>query len=112
MKLTGFKKHGEIVQVDEDKGILPHIGIDKMEVYTMSKKAANTANELVSAGRLNADGYGDLVRCIDCDTVALMPIGGTECVRCQSENLAWVDMEKPEWTVEELIAAGYVVTMV
>ena len=78
----------------------------------MSKKAGNSARVLVSTGGLSADGYGDLVKCINCDTVALMPIGGTACMHCQSESLAWVHIDKPEWTVEEVKAAGYAVTMI
>lgn len=51
---------------------------------------------------------GDLVRCNDCDELALMQIGGTACGNCEGENLEWYDENKPEWTPEELDEENFI----
>ena len=58
---------------------------------------------------LSADHRGDLVRCSDCVELMLMNIGGTVCGECESENLQWYDDSKPEWTIEELERADFIV---
>lgn len=58
---------------------------------------------------LNTDNRGDLVRCSDCGELMLMQIGGTSCGECESENLMWYDKNRPEWTIEELEEAGFIV---
>lgn len=58
---------------------------------------------------LNADGYGDFVRCSDCGKLMLMQLGGTACGNCESENLEWADEEHQECNVEELEQMGYVI---
>lgn len=60
-------------------------------------------------GCLNDDNRGDLVRCSDCGELMLMQIGGTSCGECESENLQWYDNNKPEWTIEELKEARFIV---
>lgn len=58
---------------------------------------------------LNVGYYGDLVRCVDCETLMLIPCGMERCLECNSENLMWYDEDKPEWTVTELEEAGFVI---
>lgn len=58
---------------------------------------------------LNDDYRGDLVKCTDCGELMLTQIGGTSCGECESENLQWYDKNKPEWTIEELEKAGFIV---
>lgn len=58
---------------------------------------------------LNATYYGDLVRCVNCGALMLIPCGGEICGECNSENLMWYDEDKPEWTVVELEEAGFVI---
>ena len=58
---------------------------------------------------LNEDNRGDLVRCSDCGELMLMNIGGTVCGECESENLQWHDENRPEWTIEELEAEGFII---
>ncbi len=58
---------------------------------------------------LNKEHIGDFVRCADCGELMLMQIGGTACGECESENLQWYDENKPEWTVEELKGAGFII---
>lgn len=68
-------------------------------------------NEIVRvySACLNADGYGDFVRCMDCGELMLMQIGGTICGKCESENLEWVDTNHEEWSIEELKQMGYII---
>lgn len=58
---------------------------------------------------LNMDNVGDLVRCSDCGELELMQVGGTACGECESENLQWYDENKPEWSIDELEAAGFII---
>ena len=58
---------------------------------------------------LNEEHRGDLVRCTDCGELMLIQIGGTACGECESENLQWYDDNKPEWTIEELKSAGFII---
>jgi hypothetical protein len=58
---------------------------------------------------LNLDNRGDLVRCVDCGELMLMQIGGTACGECESDNLEWYDENKPEWTIDELEKAGFII---
>lgn len=58
---------------------------------------------------LDADGRGDLVRCSDCGEMMLIQLGGTVCGECESENLQWHDENRPEWTIEELEAEGFII---
>lgn len=58
---------------------------------------------------LNADGYGDFVRCLDCGELMLIQLGGTACGNCGSENLIWADEEHQECSIEDLEMLGYVV---
>ena len=58
---------------------------------------------------LDGDCRGDFVKCVDCDELMLLEIGGTACLECESENLLWFDEDKPEWTVEELEEAGFTI---
>lgn len=61
---------------------------------------------------LNADGYGDFVKCCDCGSLMLMQTGGTACGECESENLQWADEEHQECNVEELEQMGYIVKLI
>lgn len=58
---------------------------------------------------LNLDHCGDLVRCVDCGELMLIQIGGTSCGECKSENLIWYDDDRPEWTIEELEEARFII---
>lgn len=58
---------------------------------------------------LNLDNRGDLVRCVDCEELMLMRVGGTACGECDSNNLEWYDENKPEWTIDELEKAGFII---
>lgn len=58
---------------------------------------------------LNEDQRGDLVRCSDCGELMLIQLGGTTCGECESENLQWHDVNKPEWNVEELKESGFII---
>lgn len=55
------------------------------------------------------DHVGDFVRCTDCGTLMLMKLGETACGVCGSKNLQWVDNNEPEWSYEEVEAAGYII---
>ena len=68
-------------------------------------------NEIVKVYEecLNQDGRGDFVRCLDCGELMLIQSGGTACAECDSENLEWVDENRPEWTIEELDAEGFII---
>lgn len=39
----------------------------------------------------------------------LIQTGGTCCGECESENLAWYDEDKPEWSIEELTQIGFII---
>ena len=58
---------------------------------------------------LTADHRGDFVKCSDCGTLMLIQIGSTACGECESENLQWYDTNKPEWNIEELENAGFII---
>ena len=59
---------------------------------------------------LNEDNRGDLVRCSDCGELMLIQIGGTSCGECESENLQWYDDDRQEWSIEELVEEGFIIT--
>ena len=82
-----------------------------INIIQQSIKGGNKINEIVKVYTecLNADGYGDFVRCNDCGMLMLMQIGGMACENCESENLEWVDAEHQECSVEELKQLGYVI---
>lgn len=71
----------------------------------------NIVNEevIIYTDCLNSDSKGDFVRCSDCGALMLMQLGGTACGECESENLQWVDDNKPEWSYEEVENAGYII---
>ena len=58
---------------------------------------------------LNEEHRGDFVRCTDCGELMLIQIGGTVCGECESEKLQWYDDDRPEWTIEELQEAGFII---
>lgn len=62
----------------------------------------------VYADCLSIDHRGDFVRCLDCGELMLIQLGGTACGECGGENLQWYDDNEPEWTVEELEKAGFI----
>lgn len=59
--------------------------------------------------QLNADGYGDFIRCIDCGKLQLVQFGTARCSSCKSENLIWCNIKQPECDISELIQQGYMV---
>lgn len=56
------------------------------------------------SGELHAfTGFGDFVRCNNCDKIMLLPVGAETCPCCHTEGcLAWVDDEQPEASSSEL----------
>lgn len=52
---------------------------------------------------------GDLVKCTHCEKVMLINLGGTKCIECGSDDLQWYDLNRSEWTVEELIKHGFAI---
>lgn len=71
------------------------------------KPEANTVT--VFSDQLNADGYGDLVKCTDCGTLQLAELGTESCGLCKGHNLMWADEEHQECDTDTLIRQGYAV---
>lgn len=55
---------------------------------------------------LNADGYGDFVKCSDCERKMLIGLGKEIFLSCSSRNLTWAD-ESAEHTAESSRQLGY-----
>lgn len=62
--------------------------------------------------RLNADGYGDFVKCNDCGNLSIIQLGGTVCPHCSSENLSWADDDHEECHPVDLERMGYRISFV
>lgn len=77
-------------------------------VIEIGKAMGFTEEVIVYTDCLNDDNRGDFVRCTDCGELMLMNLGGTACGECESENLQWYDKNRPEWTIEELEKAGFI----
>ena len=80
-------------------------------IYLIIRKGENKMNEIVKVYTecLNADGYGDFVKCNDCEELMLIQIGGTACGNCEGEDLEWADAEHQECSIEELKQLGYAI---
>lgn len=63
----------------------------------------------VYQNQLNADGYGDFIKCIDCGKLQLVQLGAAQCDACKSENLIWCNIKQPECDTDELIRQGYTI---
>lgn len=59
--------------------------------------------------QLNADGYGDFIKCLDCKKLQLVQFGAVQCGACKSENLLWCEAGHPECDADELIRQGYTI---
>lgn len=54
------------------------------------------------------DIVGDFIRCTECGRLSLIPCGEDSCCVCGSIGYnMWVDDEKYEFTISEVIDAGY-----
>lgn len=63
----------------------------------------------VYSKHLNADGYGDFIRCTDCGKLQLVRMGTIQCSACKSKDLAWCDEDHQECDVDELVRQGYTI---
>lgn len=65
----------------------------------------------VFTAKLNVDGYGDFIKCVDCEGLMLTELGAEKCSLCGSENLLWVDDDHKECCIEDLKHLGYKVEL-
>lgn len=49
---------------------------------------------------------GDLVKCLDCGNILLVPLGAEKCPICNKNHLLWFNEDEPECTEETLYALG------
>ena len=104
-----IKEHGYKIDLvgSQDDIDLDEITIDfEFDYYDFEVECMEEVKVYIDC--LNADYRGDFVRCVDCGELMLIQIGGTACGECESENLIFYDNNKPEWTIEELEKAGFI----
>ena len=49
---------------------------------------------------------GDLVKCLDCGNILLLPLGAEKCPICNKDQLLWYKEYEPEYTEETVYALG------
>lgn len=60
---------------------------------------------------LNADGYGDFVRCLNCGEKMLISFGGIFCKNCENPTLEWADINHEECSIQELEQMGHTIVI-
>lgn len=63
---------------------------------------------MITVKDYGTDKVCDFVKCCNCETHMLLPVGAEICPDCHTEGvLAWVDENKQEVSFEYVISQGY-----